>query len=586
MVKTKELKKKSKKLAAAALSLCLAAGMAPAAAFADDGGQSTEKMNSVSLAGVTYFYTDVNGDSEDTVYQGIIKSRKGETKYEFTKDKLTQVADTDYYYAVPDNSTPLSGILYGYGEGTATNYKEVYQKLNVSTDESYDAVSSATKYTSHHAGDIPSNVIFGTDGNGDKAITGLNLGRKTEQVDAKNYVDAGILKAAGEELSDAQNDVLDIVLKVNPMNAPSENIISAKFGSAEFTNSKYGTATINVYPDENVEGYIWSEYLDSIYAATISDGTNTAGAVYWIDLYGEKATSGYHYNKVEFELNNGLTRADNVQTVSRFAKFFDEEGSFKPGTYTVTIYAEGYDNVTGNIEVTKDDVLNANEVCAQTEVKNAKDAVKKVQDAVDKLGDEATDAEKANAYKALSEAKGALNIAQESLVKAGEKQRAALQKKLDQAEKDLQEATKEAKEANEKAEEAVKGREAAEAKVKSAEEAKAKPDSSEKADPAKTVKKTDQKMIVKARVKKIKAKELKKKDVSVKAIKVNNAFGKVTYKKISGNKKLTVNAKNGKITVRKKTKKGAYKVKVKVMASGDASYNAASKNVTVKIKVK
>lgn len=98
--------------------------------------------------------------------------------------------------------------------------------------------------------------------------------------------------------------------------------------------------------------------------------------------------------------------------------------------------------------------------------------------------------------------------------------------------------------------------------------------------------KSSQKMTVKAATKKLKAKKVKKAKQTVKAITVKNAQGKVTYKKVSGSKKLTVNAKTGKITVKKGTKKGTYKINVKVTAAGNGNYKAASKTVTVKIKVK
>ena len=50
--------------------------------------------------------------------------------------------------------------------------------------------------------------------------------------------------------------------------------------------------------------------------------------------------------------------------------------------------------------------------------------------------------------------------------------------------------------------------------------------------------------------------------------------------------KNTFNKKNGKFTVKKGTKKGTYKIKVKVTAKGNKTYKAASKTVTVKIVVK
>ena len=98
--------------------------------------------------------------------------------------------------------------------------------------------------------------------------------------------------------------------------------------------------------------------------------------------------------------------------------------------------------------------------------------------------------------------------------------------------------------------------------------------------------KAAQVMSVKAAKKTLKARKLKKKVQTVKALTVGNANGIVSYKKISGSKKLTVNSKTGKISVKKKTKKGTYKVKVRVSAAGDQNYTAASRTVTVTVKVK
>ena len=93
-------------------------------------------------------------------------------------------------------------------------------------------------------------------------------------------------------------------------------------------------------------------------------------------------------------------------------------------------------------------------------------------------------------------------------------------------------------------------------------------------------------MTVKTTTKTVKAKKLKKAKRTVKAITVKKAKGTVTYTKAGGSKKLTVNKKTGKITVKKGTKKGTYKVKVKVKAAGTSKYLAVSRTVTVKIKVK
>ena len=325
------------------------------------------EMTSASVGGVTYYYADTEGNSEDTVYQVSVYNRRTQTTttYDFALSELTQVAGTTYYYTTLDGVTPLSGTLYGYvpGSGEVKSYKDVYSELNASADESYDAVTSATHFTSHHAGDIPSVVAFGTDDEGNKVITGVKTGREKKTVDAEAYVDASILKAAGEELTEEQSSALDIELKADPMNAPEDNV-AAKVGSMEYVKSKYGVGTINIYPDESVDGYVWNEYLDNIYAATVSDGTKTVGAVHWIDIYGESAsTPGHHYNKIELEINNGKVPESNSNgaTVDRFADFVDAETGFlKPGTYTVSVYAEGYDVIKGEITISAEEMQQAN----------------------------------------------------------------------------------------------------------------------------------------------------------------------------------------------------------------------------------
>ncbi|MEY8460950.1 BspA family leucine-rich repeat surface protein [Eggerthellaceae bacterium 24-137] len=103
-------------------------------------------------------------------------------------------------------------------------------------------------------------------------------------------------------------------------------------------------------------------------------------------------------------------------------------------------------------------------------------------------------------------------------------------------------------------------------------------------------KRAKQSMTVKANAKTAKAKTLKKKAVALsKPVTVKKAKGTVSYKNVSTQKaakKFTVNAKNGKITLAKGTKKGTYKVKIKVTAAGNKSYKPLSKTVTVKVRVK
>jgi hypothetical protein len=103
------------------------------------------------------------------------------------------------------------------------------------------------------------------------------------------------------------------------------------------------------------------------------------------------------------------------------------------------------------------------------------------------------------------------------------------------------------------------------------------------------VKKVANGMTVSKKTKKVKASSLKKKSKKVTAITVANATGKVTYSGKGVNKKSKKALKvlsNGKIKVKKGTKKGTYKIKVTVKAAGDGNTLAATKTVKVKIKVK
>lgn len=87
-----------------------------------------------------------------------------------------------------------------------------------------------------------------------------------------------------------------------------------------------------------------------------------------------------------------------------------------------------------------------------------------------------------------------------------------------------------------------------------------------------------------AKVKKSKVKAANVKLAVKKAIVMSKAKGKVTYKKASGSKKITI-AKNGRITVKKGIGKGTYKVKAKVTAAGTANYKKLTRTVTFKVKV-
>ena len=62
--------------------------------------------------------------------------------------------------------------------------------------------------------------------------------------------------------------------------------------------------------------------------------------------------------------------------------------------------------------------------------------------------------------------------------------------------------------------------------------------------------------------------------------------GTLSYKKLSGSSVIKINAKTGKLTVKKGLKKGTYKVKVQIKAAAKGNYNAGTKTVTVTVKVK
>lgn len=84
----------------------------------------------------------------------------------------------------------------------------------------------------------------------------------------------------------------------------------------------------------------------------------------------------------------------------------------------------------------------------------------------------------------------------------------------------------------------------------------------------------------------VKVKTLKKKAQSFKIGASVNSKGKITYSKVSGDKKLTVNKTTGAITIKKGSPKGTYKAKIKISAAKKGNYKAATKTVTVKVTVK
>lgn len=105
--------------------------------------------------------------------------------------------------------------------------------------------------------------------------------------------------------------------------------------------------------------------------------------------------------------------------------------------------------------------------------------------------------------------------------------------------------------------------------------------------------KADNTFKVKGKTATVKYKKLKKKTQTLSVFKVltftNRGQGTLTYAKVSGSSKISINKTTGKITIKKKglKKKKTYSVKIKVMAAGNEDYNASTwKTVTFKIKVK
>ena len=102
---------------------------------------------------------------------------------------------------------------------------------------------------------------------------------------------------------------------------------------------------------------------------------------------------------------------------------------------------------------------------------------------------------------------------------------------------------------------------------------------------------------IKGKTTSVKYSKLRKKAQTIKVSKLikynNKGQGALTYKLSSAKKGkkdfkkyFKLNAKTGKLKIKKGLKKGTYKVKISVAASGNTNYDAVTKGVTCKIKVK
>lgn len=85
----------------------------------------------------------------------------------------------------------------------------------------------------------------------------------------------------------------------------------------------------------------------------------------------------------------------------------------------------------------------------------------------------------------------------------------------------------------------------------------------------------------------VSAQKVKKRAVRIgKPMRVSNyQGGKLTYKRVGGSKRFTVNSKNGKVTTKKRTKAGTYKVKIRVTSAGTWNRMKGSRTVTCYMNV-
>lgn len=102
-------------------------------------------------------------------------------------------------------------------------------------------------------------------------------------------------------------------------------------------------------------------------------------------------------------------------------------------------------------------------------------------------------------------------------------------------------------------------------------------------DPKENIEKSDQTISAKNITKTYKYCNLKKKSTSFNI--EAGAETDLTYKKVSGNSRITV-SKDGKVVVKKGTPRGTYKVKIAIKAKETEDFNSASKNIILTVKVK
>ena len=100
------------------------------------------------------------------------------------------------------------------------------------------------------------------------------------------------------------------------------------------------------------------------------------------------------------------------------------------------------------------------------------------------------------------------------------------------------------------------------------------------------INKANNPLAVKTYIKSVYYSKVKSKAQVVKPITISKWAGTVTYSKLSGSTKLTINRTTGKVTVKKSTKRGIYRIKVKILASGNTNYKSGYTIRTITVKVK
>jgi hypothetical protein len=271
----------------------------------------------------------------------------------------------------------------------------------------------------------------------------------------------------------------------------------------------------------------------------------------------------------------------------------EELTALTPGTYKIQVVSDNYSVKTEKYNSDYVCVLNVITIDDVTPADQAK--AKAVGAQIDALGENPTEAEVAAAraaYDKLSDAAKA-RISPETLKKLTDAEAAIKNKKDAAAAKE--EANKAIAAANAYASDAtikalIDALNAALKKGDTAAIKKATADlnnavAKKKSTPApKPAAKKASKVKIKTKSKKIKASTIKKKAKKFKVKYSKTGNGKVTFKKVSGSKKLKV-SKAGKITIKKGTKKGTYKIKVKATIAATSTYKKATATKTIKVKV-